>query len=137
MLTKVKKGYLCLPLIFKDIFDYRKTFKKVTKNLGFHPMFKTANLQDFICTSMDDDINVTSNSLYLYIPNLIPSVETQLIVNEATRNIYKITFDEWYTEKRIKSDLLVQHDVGSAQQMKSPKFLISAHQTILRTTTLC
>ena len=100
-------------------------------------MFKTANLQDFICTSMDDDINVTSNSFYLYMPNLIPSVETQLIVNEATQNIFKITFDEWYTEKRLKSDLLVQHDIGSTQQIKPPKFLISAHQTILRTTTLC
>ena len=30
-------------------------------------MFKTANLQDVIYTSMDDDINVTINSLYLYI----------------------------------------------------------------------
>ena len=59
-------------------------FKKVTKILGFHFMFKTANLQDFIYTSLDDDINLTFNSLYLYIPDLIPSVETQLLFNEAT-----------------------------------------------------
>ena len=31
-------------------------------------MFKTANLQDITDTSMDDDINVNINSLYLYIP---------------------------------------------------------------------
>ena len=125
------KGYLYL----EDIFGFCKTFKKVTKNLGFHLMFKTANLQDIIYTSMEDDINVTINSLYLYIPNLIPSVETQLMFNEATQNNYKITFDEWYTERRTISDLLIQHDIGSAQQAIQPKYLICAHQTNLRTTT--
>ena len=35
---------------------------------------------------MSDDINVTINSLYLYIPNLISSVSTQLMFNEATQN---------------------------------------------------
>ena len=71
--------------------------------------------------------------MYLYIPNLIPSVETQLMFNEATQNNYKISFGEWYTERRLKSDLLVQHDIGSAQQMCSPKYMICAHQTSLRT----
>ena len=52
------KGYLYL----EDIFGFCKTFKKVTKNVGFHIMFKTANLQDIIYTSMVDDINVTINS---------------------------------------------------------------------------
>ena len=67
-------------------------------------MFKTANLQDILYTSMADDKNVTVNSLYLYIPNSIPSVETQLMFNEATQKIYNISFDEWYTERRIISD---------------------------------
>ena len=35
-------------------------------------MFKTTHLQDIIYTSMADDINVTINSSYLYIPNIIP-----------------------------------------------------------------
>ena len=125
------KGYLYL----EDIFGFCKTFKKVTKNLGFHLMFKTSNLQDIIYTSMADDINVTINSLYLFVPNLIPSVETQLMFNEATQNNYKISFDEWYTERRIITDLLVQHDIGSAQNVIQPKYLISAHQTNLGTTT--
>ena len=125
------KGYFYL----EDIFGFCKTFKKVTKNLGFHLLFKTANLQDIIYTSMADDINVTINSLYLYIPNLIPSVETQLMFNEATQSNYKISFDEWYTERRIISDLLVQHDIGSAQNVIQPKYLLCAHQTNLRTTT--
>ena len=94
------KGYLYLG----DIFGFCKVFKKVTKNLGFHLMLKTANLQDIIYTSMAHDINVTTNNLYLFVPNLIPSVETQLMFNEATQNNYKISFDEYYTERRVISD---------------------------------
>ena len=84
------KGYFYL----EDIFGFCKTFKKVTKNLGSHVTFKSNDLQDVIYTSMDDDINVTINSLYLYIPSLIPSVETQLMFNEATQNNYKLSFDD-------------------------------------------
>ena len=125
------KGYLFL----KDVFGFCKTFKKVTKILGFIITFKTANLQDTIYTSMADDTNVTIKSLYLYIPNLIPSVESQLMFIENTQNNYKISFDESYTERRIITDLLVHHDIGSAQNVIQPKYMICAHQTNLRTTT--
>ena len=119
------KGYLYL----EDFFGFCKTFKKVTKNLGFHLQFKTNDLQDIIYTSMTDDINVTINNLYLYVPNLIPSVETQLMFNEATQNNYKISFDEWFTERRIISDTITQLDIGSFQNVQSPIYLIGAHQT--------
>ena len=79
--------------------------------------------------------SVTINSLYLFVPKLIPYVETQLMFNEATQNNYKTSFDEWYPETRLISDLLVQHDIGSAQQINSPKYLIGAHQTQPRTAT--
>ena len=119
------KGYPYL----EDIFGFCKTFKKVTKNLGFHLSFKTNDLQDIIYTSMTDDINVTINNLYLYVPNLIPSVETQVIINEATQNNYKVSYDEWFTERRIISDTITQLDIGSSQNVQSPKYLIGAHQT--------
>ena len=70
---------------------------------------------------MADDINVTINNLYLFVPNSIPAVETQLMFNEATQNNYKISFDEWNTERRLISHLSVQHDIGSAKQINSPK----------------
>ena len=131
--TDANKGKIKGYLFLEDIFGFRKTFEKVTKNIGFHLIFKTTNLQDIIYTSMADDIDVTIDRLYLYIPSLIPSVETQLLFNEATQNNYRISFDKWYTERRILSDLLIQHDIGSAQQVISPKYLICAHQTNLRT----
>ena len=122
------KGYLYLEKNFR----FCKTFKKLTKNLGFHLTFKTNDLQDVIYTSMTDDIHVTINNLYLYVPNLTPSVETQVMFNEAARNNYKISLDEWLTERRIISDQITQLDIGSSQNVQSPKYLIGAHQTRVR-----
>ena len=84
------KGYLYLE-VFLGI---SKTIKKLTKNLGLHLMLKTNGLQDTIYTSIADDINVTNKSLYLFVPNLKPSVEPQSLFNEATQKRYKISFDE-------------------------------------------
>ena len=126
------KGYLYL----EDIFGFCKTFKKVTKNLGFHLIFKTNDLQNIIYSSMGDDIDVTINNLYLYVPNLIPSVETQVMFNEATQTNYKIFYDEWFTERRIISDTITQLDIGSSQNVQSPKYLIGAHQTRARADTV-
>ena len=78
---------------------------------------------------MTDDTNVTINNLYLYTPNLIPSVETQVMFNEATQNNYKILYDDWFTERRIISDTITQLDIGSSQNFQSPKYLTVAHQT--------
>ena len=115
-------------LYLEDIFSFCKSFRKVTKNLGLHLMLKTNDLPDFIYTSGPDDIKVTINSLYLFVPNLTPSVETQLMLNETTQNKYKISYDEFYREGRLFSDMIVQVDIRSVQQVNSPIYLISAHQ---------
>ena len=78
---------------------------------------------------MADDINVTNNNLYLYVPNLTPTFETQVIFNEATQNIYEISYDEYYTQRRVISDMITQADIGSSQQVKNPKYLNGAQQT--------
>ena len=119
------KGYIYL----EDIFGFCKAFKKVTKTLGFHLSYKTNDLQDIIYTAMTYDINVTINNLYLYVHNLIPTVETQVMFNEATQNLYKISYDEWFTERRIISDTISQLDIGSSQNVQSPKYSFGAHQT--------
>ena len=93
------KGKIKGNIYLEDIVGFCKIFEKVTKTLGFHLMLKTNNLQDIINTFMADDINVTINNLYLVVPNLIPSIETQLMFNEATQNNYKISFDEYYTKR--------------------------------------
>ena len=133
--TDANKGKIEEYLYLEDIFGFCKTFKKVTKNLGFHLTFKTNDLQNIIYSSMGEDINVTINNLYLYVPNLIPSVETQIMFNEATKNYCKISFDEWYTERRLILDTIVQLDIGTSQHVNSPKYLIAAHQTRTRADT--
>ena len=50
--------------------------------------------------------------------------------NESIMNNYTITFDLWYTERKISTDgRKLQVDFGSAQHVNSPKYLIAAFQT--------
>ena len=124
-----KKGKNKRYLNLEDIFGFCKIFKIVTKNLGFHLVFKTTELQNIIYTSMADDIYVTIKNFHLYIPNLIPSVETQVMFNEATQNNYKISYDEYYTERRLIPEMITKADIGSSQQLNSPVNLNGSHQT--------
>ena len=52
--------------------------------------------------------------------------------NESIQNNNRIFFDDWYTERRIVTDQIFQVDIGSAQSVNSPKYLICAHQTEAR-----
>ena len=99
-------------------------------------MFKTNNLQHILYTSLADDINVTNNNLYIYVPNLLPSVETQVMFNETAQNNYKISYDEFFTERRVISDMITQLDIGSSKNVLSPKYLFGAHQTRTRAYTV-
>ena len=100
--TDVNKGKIREFLYIEGIFGFCKSFKKVTKNLSFHPMFESSDLQDIIYTSMTEDINVIINNLYLYIAYLIPSVENQLMFNEAMK-LFRITI-RYLTTNGIQKD---------------------------------
>ena len=133
--VEANKGRIKGQLHLEHIFGFCKTFKKITKKLGFHLKFKMNDLQDIIFTTLANDINVTINSLYLFVPILIPNSQTQVMFNETFMNNYTITFDSWYTERKISNDgRELQVDIGSAQKINSPKYLISAFQTNARTT---
>ena len=133
--VEANKGKIKGHLSLEHIFGFCRTFKKITKNLGFHLKFKMKDLQDIIFTTIADDINVTINSLYLFVPVLIPNSQTQVMFNEAIMKNYTITFDSWYTERKISNaGRELQVDIGSAQQINSPKYLITAFQTNARTT---
>ena len=79
---------------------------------------------------MGNDINVTINSLYLFVQTIIPNTESQVIFNESNKKNYTIAFDSWYTERKIITDGgEFQVDIASSQSTNSPKYLIAAHQT--------
>ena len=85
-------------------------------------IFETIHSQQYI--------NVTMKSLYLYVPTLTPNTQTQVLFNESLMNNYRITFDSWYTESEISNDgKEVQTHIGSAQNINSPKYLITVFQT--------
>ena len=60
---EAKKGKIRGHLPLEQIFGFCKTFKKITKNLGFHLTFSKNDLQYIILTAIATDINVTINSL--------------------------------------------------------------------------
>ena len=94
---------------------------------------KTNDLQNIIFTTLANDINVTINSLYLFVPILTPNSETQVLFNESIKNNYTLTFDSWYTERKIVTDGgEFQVDIASSQRTNSPKCLIATHQTEAR-----
>ena len=127
---EANKGKITGQLPLEHIFGFCKTFKKITRNLGFHLTFEMTDLQDILFTTIATDINETINSLYLYVPTLIPSTTTQVMFNESIMNNYTITSDSWYTERKVSNDGREFHvDIGSAQKINSPKYLIRAFQT--------
>ena len=84
------------------------------------------DLQDIIFTTIPNDINVTIESLFLYVPIFIPNSQTQVMFNEAIMNKYTITFDSWYTERKFSSDgRELQVDISSAQNINTPQYLIT------------
>ena len=81
-----KKIRLNLPL--EHCFGFCKSFGKITKNLGFHLTFRAADLQDILYTTLGVAVNynVTNFIIYLFVPMLISSIETQAMFNESNMN---------------------------------------------------
>ena len=69
--VEANRGKIKGQLPLEHIFGFCKTFKKITKKLGFHLTFKTNDLQNIIFTTLGDDIIVTINSLLKIILKII------------------------------------------------------------------
>ena len=78
------KGKIRANLPLEHVYGFCKTFKKVTKGLGFQLQLKTSNEKQITLytTHGGNDVIVTINSNYLYIPSLVPSAEQQQKFNE-------------------------------------------------------
>ena len=131
------KGKIRANLPLERIFGFCKTFKKITKGLGFELQLKTSNeKRNIIFTSLafgENDINVTINSIYLYIPSLVPSAEQQQLFNEAIRENFTLSFDAWVTDRKpVNTGNEYQLDIGSASNINIPLYLIVAHQKTQR-----
>ena len=81
--TEANTGKITGYLPLEHVFGFCKTFNKITKNVGFHLTLKTNDLQDILFRTIVGDINVTVNSLCLFVHALIPITETQVMFIES------------------------------------------------------
>ena len=103
--------------------------------MGFELQLKTSNEQQKILytTLGGNDVNVTINSIYLYIPSLVPSADQQQNFNEVVREIFTLSFDAWVTDRKpVNTGNEYQLDIGSASNINIPLYLIVAHQKTQR-----
>ena len=87
-------------LSLEHISGFSKLFEKITKSLGFYLTVKMNDLQINIFTLIATDNNVTTHSLYFFVPILIPNSQTQVLFNESLKNNFKITYGSRYTEQK-------------------------------------
>ena len=129
------RGKIRANLPLEHIFGFCRTFKKITKGLGFELQLKTSNEKQniFYTTLGGNDVNITINSIYLYIPSLVPSAEQQQMFNEAIRENFTLSFDAWVTDRKpVNTGNEYQLDIGSASNINIPLYIIVAHQKTQR-----
>ena len=133
--TEANRGLIRGHLPLEYIFGFARSFKKITKGLGFELDLRTSNRKrDILYTTLDDDdVNVTINSISLFIPQLIPSPETQVIFNEAISQTFTLSYEPWTTDRKpVDTAREFQLDISSASNINSPLYLIAAHQKTQR-----
>ena len=133
--TEANRGLIRGHLPLEYISGFARSFKKITKGLGFELDLRTSNRKrDILYTTLDDDdVNVTINNISLFIPQLIPSPETQVIFNEAISQTFTLSYESWTTDRKpVDTAREFQLDISSASNINSPLYLIAAHQKTQR-----
>ena len=133
--TDDNKGIFSGHLPLQNIFGFARSFKKITKGLGFELDFGTSNRKrDILYTTMgDEDVYVTINSISLFIPQIIPSPETQVNFNQAISETFTLSFESWTTDRKlVDTGKEFQIDISSASIINSPLYSIAAHQKTQR-----
>ena len=113
------------------IFGFARSFKKITKRLGFELYLRTSNRKrDILFTTLrDNDVNVTNINISLFVPQIKPSPETQYIFNKAISKTFSLSCESWTTDRKpVNTAREVQIDVLSASNINSPLYIIAAHQ---------
>ena len=63
-------------------------------------------------------------------PIFIPDTQTQAMFNDSIEESFAFSFDHWTSDRKtVDTQLEYQIDIGSAQNISSPKYLIAVHQT--------
>ena len=91
---------------------------------------KDINKKGLLYTTLgNDDVNVTIECSYLYIPTLIASPETQVMCNESIMKTFTLSFEAWITDRKpVNQGKNFQHDFGTASNVSRPLYVKTAHQ---------
>ena len=133
--TEANRGLIRGHLPLEYIFGFCRSFKKISKGLGFELDLRTSTRkQDILYTTLgDNEVKVTINSISLFIPPIIPSPETQVIFNEAISQTFTLSYESWTTDRKpVDTAREFQVDISSASNINSPLYLIAAHQKTQR-----
>ena len=83
-------------------------------------------MQNIIFSILANENDVTIN--FVFVPNNSTRAETQAMFHESIKNNFTLSFDSWYTDRKVVKDVLESKIViGSAQNVNSPKYLKTAH----------
>ena len=99
------KGNIKGQFPLEHIFGFCRTFKKFSKQLGFHLTFKIVDVQDIIYTKLSDIIKVIFDKLFSYLPIFIPDAQTQIKFIDSNRNSFTLLFDSWSTDRKTVDTL--------------------------------
>ena len=133
--TEANRGLIRGHIPLENIFRFSRSFKKITKGLGFELDLRTSNRkQDILYTNLgDNDVKVTINSISLFVPQIIPTPETQVIFNEAISKTFTLSYESWTTDRKpVDTAREFQLDISPASDINSPLYLIAAHQKTQR-----
>ena len=133
--TEATRGLVRGHLPLENIFGFAKSFKKITKGLGFELDLRTSNKKrDILYTTLgENDFNVTIIFISLFIPQIIPSPETQVYFNEAILKTFTLSFESWITDRKpVDTAKEFQVDISSASNINSPFYLIAVQQKTQR-----
>ena len=125
----------CKHIFLSNIVSVFVQHLKLIKVMGFEFQLKTSNeKQNIVHTILGgNDVNVTVNKLYLYIPNLVSSPEQKQVFIESFRKSFIISFASRVTDRKPSfTDIEYQLDVGSASNIKVISFFLAIHQKIQR-----
>ena len=128
---RIIRGHLPLEYVFGS----GKSFKKITKELGFELHLQTSNRKrDILYTTLGyDDVIVTINNISLFIPQIIPSPESQVYFKKGISKTFTLSYESWTTDQKpVDTANEFQINVISASNNNSPLYLIAAHQKIQR-----
>ena len=133
--TEANTGLIRGQLPLEFIFGFCRSFRKISKGLGFELELRTSNrIQDILYTNLgDNDVNVTINSINLFIPQIIPSPETQVYFIETISKTFTLSYESWTTDRKpVDTAREFQIDISSASNINSPLYPIAAHQKTQR-----